>query len=115
MSTRIAMALLVGAGLLVPGLAATVEGSRSLEEMAVESATTPSDHNALAAHYREHASQARAEAARHRSMARAYTRGKQGTRAASQHCKRLTEHYDAMAMEYEELAKLHETEAKKSP
>jgi hypothetical protein len=82
-----------------------------LEEHAVEAAKTPEAHAALAAHFREKAAEARAASARHRSMASAYGRGKQGTRTGSFHCDRLSEREAAAAAEYEELAKLHDAAA----
>ena len=111
--TRTAMALLLGSLLLSPGLAAGEE-ARSLEQIVVEMAKTPADHAALAAHYHAQAKQARAEMRRHESMGRAYTRGKQRSGGAPQHCKKLSERSGEMASEYDELAKLHEAEAKQA-
>jgi hypothetical protein len=111
---RTAAGLLVGVFLLAAGLAAANEGTQSLEEHAIATATTAADHAALAEHYRSEAADARVAAARHQSMGRAYGQGKQGTRGASFHCNKLHDQYSAMATEYEELAKLHEAEAKKS-
>ena len=95
----------------VPSSAAA--GADPLENHAVETATTPADHTALAGYYRAKAAEAQAEAARHESMRRAYSRGKLGTSIAPANCKRLSEQNHAIATEYEGLAKLHESEAKK--
>ena len=113
MVTRTATALLLGAVLLSPGLAAGQE-AHSLEQIVVEMAKTPADHAALAAHYRAQAEEARADMRRHESMGRAYMRGSKQRTGASSHCKRLAERYGAMAGEYDELAKLHEEEASKA-
>ena len=110
---RTAVALLLGLLGLTPVLAAGDEG-RSLEQIVVEMARTPTDHAALAAHYHEKSEQARAEMRRHDSMRRVYRGGKQRSGAASQHCKNLSERYGEMASDYEALAKLHEAEAKKA-
>lgn len=112
MRTRIATALLLGAVLLSPGLAAGEE-TGSLEQIVVEMAKTPADHAALAEYYRARAEKARADMRRHESMRRVYGRGKQRSGAASSHCQRLSESYGAMASEYDELAKLHDAQAKK--
>ena len=97
---------------MVGGLPAAEE-TRSLEQIAVEMATTPAEHAALAEHYRAKAEKARAAMRRHESIGRAYTRRKRWSGVASSHCKRLSENYGAMASEYDELAKLHEAEAAK--
>lgn len=109
--TRIATALLLGVVLFSPGLA-HAEEARSLEEIAVETAKTPADHATLADYYRAKAGKARAAARRHDQMGAAYGRGKQRSGPAGAHCKRLSESYRAMASEYDELAKLHDAEAK---
>lgn len=102
----LAFALLASLAAL-PGRASAQEHESMLEEHAVAAAHTPSDHSALAEHFRAKAAEARAAAARHRSMGRAYGGGKQGTRAGSFHCKRISAREKSIAAEYEELAKLH--------
>jgi len=114
MQTRIALTVLAGALALSPALALADEGSHSLEQLVVEMADTPSDHAALASHYRAKAAAARAEAAKHESMGRTYSGGKFFQRTAMQsHCKKIAADNAAVATEYEELAKLHEEESKK--
>ena len=113
MGVRVASALLIGIVLASAGLRA--EAPESLEQIVTEMASTPAHHMALAEHYRAEAEDARAAARRHDRMAHAYKRGKQGSGPrASTHCKNLAERYTAMAEEYDELAKLHEAEAKKA-
>ena len=113
-SSRIAVALFLGALALSPGLAAAKEG-HSLEQLVVEMAHTPADHAALATHYRAKAAAEQAEAKRHESMARTYTGGKFFERSGMQaHCKKIAASHAAIAAEYEALAKLHDEEAKKA-
>ena len=112
MTRRSVTAVLLATMLLSPGLAAAQQ-AESLEEIVTELASTPEHHQALAAHYREEAKQARDLARRHESMARVYKGGKQRTGAAGgQHCNRIAEKYRAMATEYDELAELHAEQAK---
>lgn len=114
MMTRIAMALLIGAVALAPGLAMAEEGT-SLEQAAVEMADTPEEHAALARHYRAKAEEARAEMRRHDRMGRVYTGGKSQHRNLMRtHCRNISERYSNVAEEYEALAKLHEGEAKQA-
>ena len=115
MTTRFAAAALLGALALSPGAAPAEEEAGSLEEVVVESAHTPADHLALAAYYRAQADEARAAAQRHQVMGRAYLRGKSGgARPYQSHCRRISEQQEAIAQEYEALAKLHDEEAKQS-
>jgi len=115
MTTRFAVALLLGALALSPGSAAAEEQADSLEQIVVEMADTPAEHAALAKHYRAQADQARALAKRHLSMGRAYVGGKstQG-RQFQNHCRKIAEQQEAMAQEYDALAKLQDEEAKKA-
>lgn len=83
-----------------------------------ELADSPEQHLAVATYYRTLASEALAEAEKHRAMRDAYRhshqRFKTGTAAGQslqQHCNRLIELHEAAASEYEKLAMLHESEA----
>ena len=112
MTKLTATALLAGALLIQPGLAAAAE-SHSLEQLVIEMANTPAEHAALAKHYRAQAADARAAAAEHESMAKAYGAGKLSQRAQmEEHCKKLSAQYTALATQYEDLAKLEEAAAK---
>lgn len=114
MRSKFTVAVLLGALALAPSLTLADEGAHSLEQLVVESADSPADHAALATHFRAKAASARAEANRHESMGRAYTGGKMMERTQMQsHCKKIAANYGALAAEYDELAKLHEAEAKK--
>jgi len=93
--------------------AAFAAGEHGLEEVLIESAATPAQHQALAAHFHAKAAAAREEAERHRSMAKSYG----GTKlvvaeAQRKHCTDLAQSLDAQAKLYDELAAGHEAEAK---
>ena len=108
MARRIAGFVLL-AGLFVLPAAARAEEAPSLEALVVEMADSPSEHAAVAQHFRARAAEARAQAQRHESMGRAYGGGKLGTRTQLKgHCSRLVEQFNAAAAEYENLAKLHD-------
>lgn len=122
MNTRIAALLALGALVFAPGLAVADE-THSLEQVLVESAKTPAEHQALAEHYRAKATEARADAKYHETMARTYSPAGQqkmswGTVQERQkmaaHCKNIQQQDEAMAKEYDDLAKLHDEEAKKA-
>jgi len=115
MTPRIALALLIGAVALAPGLSRAGQEGHSLEQLAIEMAQTPEQHAAVARHYRAKAEDARAEARRHESMARTYAGGKLVQRQRMrQHYQKLAEQYTGMAQEFEALAKLHEDEASRA-
>lgn len=115
MRNRIAMAFLLGSLVLSPQLAAAADEGHSLELLVVEMAHTPAQHAALAEHYRGKALQARAEAAQHDAMGKAYLDGKLTQRQRMQeHCKKLADQNREMAAEYDALAKLHEEQSKKT-
>jgi hypothetical protein len=109
------VALLLGSLALAPGFAGAQQESGSLERLVVEMAETKAEHQALASYYTEKAAEARALASRHEAMGRAYLGGKgMNKQAFTSHCQRLSEQQQAMAKEYDALAKLHEDEAKKA-
>ena len=120
MTIRIAAVSLLAALALASSVAA--DDAKSVEEIAIEKASTPADHEALADDFHARAEGARAEAKKHDSMARTYMPPGQskmswGTVQArqkmSEHCKQISKQSNAIADDYEELAKLHEAEAKK--
>ena len=95
-----------------PSFAAGEE--HSLEQILVESASTPAEHQALASHFRAKAAAARAEAKEHRSRAESYGGTKLVVAAAQRkHCNDLATNLEAQAKLYDELAAAHEVEAKK--
>jgi hypothetical protein len=109
----IALSLMVTLGLLAaPSFGAGEE--HSLEQILIESASTPAQHQALASHFRAKAADARAEAKEHRSMADSYGGTKLVVAAAQKkHCNDLATNLEAQAKLYDELAAAHEAEAKK--
>jgi hypothetical protein len=85
----------------------------ALEQLLVESATTPAQHQALAKYYRSKAADAKAEAETHRSMMKSYSGVRlSAAKAQSEHCNKLASLSDAQAAEYEKLAASHEALAK---
>ncbi len=84
-----------------------------LEQLVIKMATTAEDHRALASYYRSKAESAREGAERHRSIAGAYRGGKFRNRERMRaHCDSIVSNQEVLAKEYEELATLHEEEAK---
>jgi hypothetical protein len=115
MRSRIAALSLAAALAITPAMLFADE-PKSLEELVVAMADTPADHAAVASHFRARAEEARHAAKRHKSMARAYGGGKLNTRVQmSGHCDRLVTEYEAMAVEYDDLAKLHDQLAHPKP
>lgn len=122
MNIRIAALLALGALVFAPRLTLADE-SHSLEQVMVEMAKTPAEHQALAEHYRSKAADARADAKEHETMARTYIPSGQqkmswGTiqqrQKMADHCKKLQQQDESIAQEYDALAKLHDEEAKKA-
>jgi hypothetical protein len=86
-----------------------------IEHLVVEMANTAQEHQAVAQHYRMRAQEARDEAARHTEMGRVYaTRRSSTPQQGRQHCDNLAKQFQAIAGEYEGLAKLHD-ELSKNP
>jgi hypothetical protein len=112
---QIATALLLGSLAFFAQTAAAQTHENYLEELAIEGADTPAQHEALAAHFKAKAADARAEAKRHESMAKSYARRSKPVQAADmqRHCKKLAEHANSTAAEYDAMAKVHEDQAKK--
>lgn len=111
-TSLIAAALVCGALAVGPGLAGA-DSDSAIEELIVEMATDQGDHEALARYYKAKAEQARAEAHRHDRMGRSYHGGKMSEKSRmKRHCGSISEKYEAMAKEYDELAKLHESAEK---
>jgi hypothetical protein len=111
-SLRIAVAL--AAALAFVGVPAFGQGEHDLEQVLIESADTPAEHQALAAHFRAKAAAARAEAKDHRSMAESYGGTKLVVAAAQRkHCNDIAASLEAQAKSYDELAAAHAAEAEK--
>jgi hypothetical protein len=115
MKNRIATICLIGMLAMIPGAVFAQHGNHSLEQVLVESADTAAEHNALAAHYRAKAADARAEAQRHEKMGHSYLQGKATEHMQMQrHCKNIAQNLNKQAEDYDALAKLQEAEAKKA-
>ena len=111
-TTTIAMTLL-SAFLAAPALAQAQQ--HDIEHLVIEMANTPQEHQAVAQHYRMKAQEARDESARHQAMGQVYaTRRSSTPQQGRQHCDNLAKQFQAIAGEYEGLAKLHD-ELSKNP
>jgi len=99
--------------LVLPGSLALAAGEHGLEQVLIESASSPAQHQALADHFRAQAAGARREAERHRTMAKSYGGGKPPAEAQRKHCENLAKSFDAQAADYDALAAAHDAEAKK--
>lgn len=110
----LALALGLSLPLSLSAAPAAAGDDDDLEEMMVETASTPAQHQALADHFHARAEAARREAARHRSMGKAYAGGRmaRSPQPPSTHCTKLADMFDAQAKEYDALAAAHEAEAK---
>ena len=93
---------------------ALADDSSSLEQVLIESASTPKDHQALAKYYAGKAAEARKEAESHRAMGKTYSgvKGSQLT-AMKDHCEKLATLADEQAKEFDTMAAAHEAAAKK--
>ncbi len=84
-----------------------------LEQVLVESATTPAQHAALARYYKDKGAAAAKEAERHTAMGKAYGGAKVSEVARMrEHCEKLASLYGEQAKQFELLAKEHEAMAK---
>ena len=115
-TTTIALTLLAGF-LAGPALAQAPQQhhQHDIEHLVIEMANTPQEHQGVAEHFRLKAQEARDEAARHEAMGRVYAARRSSTpQQGRQHCENLAKQFQAIAGEYEELAKLHD-ELSKNP
>ncbi len=104
----IAIALLCGAMVLVPGVG-LADSEATLEGLVIEMADTMEEHAALADYYRGKATEARADAAKHVQIGRSYHEGKLPQRnQMKKHCQKISDQYSEMAKEFDALAKLHD-------
>ena len=95
-----------------PGWAqSSAGGDAGLLQVLVNSATTPAQHQALAAYFRAQAADAKALAQTHQAMSKSYS-GKPGElRNMTTHCDEITKLNQDLAAQYEALAKAEETAA----
>ena len=107
-------ALTIGLAIAAAPIAGIARADDSaLEQILVETATTPAQHKALAKYYRSKAADAKAQADYHRSMMKSYSGGKLAdTKRQAEHCNKLASLSDDQAAEYEKLAASHDEQAK---
>ena len=111
---KICAIALVAALAAHPSVASETDEGASLEELVWEGADTPEEHEALADHFKRKADGARAEAAVHRRMGRSTGALSIGLAVQMRvHCKSIYEMQTALAKQYDEVADLHKTEAKR--
>lgn len=96
-------ALTLGTAIAIGANAAAL--AADIDPAAIQAASTPAQHQALADQYKAAAAEAAGHAAHHKAMGERY----RGDRFADYagHCKKLAELYAAQAKEYEALAALH--------
>lgn len=81
-----------------------------IEKLVSELAEKPEHHAAIASYYKEKAATARAEAAEHKkmgSMAIGHSKSGMTQQNMRGHCEKISASLDALAKEYDELAKFH--------
>ncbi len=113
MSRLHALLLSLVLGTLPATALADDSASASLEQVLIESASTPKAHQALATYYTGKAAAARKDAEYHRAMGKAYSGGK-GSQIAmmKDHCEKLASLADDQAKEYDAMASMHRDMAK---
>jgi hypothetical protein len=105
--------LVFALALIVPAAVVTGGDHGSLEQLVVESADTPQEHEALARYYADKATHMREMAQRHRDMGEAYGGTKITQRQRMQdHCNALAADFEKAAGDFDALAKEHEAAAK---
>ena len=114
-SRRIASALLLS--LVLAGCASGPSAPSPELLQRIESARTRGDHEALAAHYNQEATKARAIAENHRKMAKSY-QGRvvdpRGGGSMPAHCNAIVRSQESIASEYEGMAEGHYELAKRA-
>jgi hypothetical protein len=112
--SRVAFVLFLAVVMVCLALTVAAAEDKLLEELLIEQATTPEQHQAIARYYRTKADGARKEVENHRAMRRAYTATKFVEKLKIQeHCDQLIAHYEAVAKEFDALATMHQSEAQK--
>ena len=113
--SRFAASAVLLASLALSGCAYTEKSAPTMTlQQRIEAAHTRADHEALVAYYAGEAASARAKAAEHRDMIKAYQRQVaigHGNANMETHCNSLITGYEAMATDYEMLASHHRQSA----
>ena len=108
-SRRLAAALLF-AGVALAGCAGLSTSPPPAIQQQIEAARTPADHQALAEYYTKESVAARARAADHRKMGKAYQVAPPGSRGGGSmpaHCNATAASYEQIASTYEAMAAEH--------
>ena len=115
-TVRVALAMLALAiALHLPTQrAGAAEAEKFDLEKAVTGATTPADHEAIAAHYDKEVTTAQAQAEEHRKVAEAYRSIGLGRFPMEDHCWRLVQHYESLVAENAALAEAHRQMAREA-
>lgn len=103
------LAIPFAAALSIAALPAGAE-TATVDPATISAASTPAQHESLAAQYREMANEARGHARHHQAMGQNYKGDK--WKGMAEHCERLSKLYADQAAEYEALATAHAGAAK---
>jgi len=90
---------------------ASASAEQSLEDLLIENADTPEEHQALARYFRTKAEDARSLAEKHRAMGRSYRQRPRPLPTMKQHCDRIAELSEELAAQYDALAEAEEEAA----
>lgn len=108
---RVAVAVLAASLWIAGPLALRASADDALEQVLVETASTPQQHQALAKHFEAKAAEHRKLAESHRTMGKHYAGNATVRKQGMEHCEGLAKLNDQMAEQYEALAKLHQAQA----
>lgn len=93
------------------------EGHAIIGSVAIDAASTPEQHKALADHYRSEADAARKAAKSHKAMKDSYEVVRRGTSVGAhmeKHCDNLIQTYESQASDYDAMAAEHDALAAKA-
>jgi len=103
-NTMLAIAVL-GLVTLMPAVPAPAADDSAIEMLLPQLAATPEGNKAVASYYRQKAADAKAEAQRHREMAKNYAESNFTRRQImKEHCDKLVAEYEGLAKQYEDMA-----------
>lgn len=102
-----ALAILVATSLMLGGCASGPPAGAVHLEQQVQSASTRSDHEKIAAAYEQQVGVEKTSAQRHERMAQSYRQGRNSVPGMAAHCDNLVRMYNQTADELVALAKMH--------
>jgi len=111
MLRMVQLALVLGLVSMTLGGVARAADPLTLEQTLAASASTPAQHQALAAFYAGKAEESKKEAANHRAMGLAYS-GRKDMANMREHCDKLASLQDDIAKQYAALAEMEQAAAK---